>query len=497
MKPFQKSNILIFLFFILGAFILQSAKCGKDPVDPTPVLPLTADFTITQSNNCPAPCEVCFTNISQNATSFQWDFGNGQTSTQTSPCVTYNERGIFTVKLTAIQGSETKVQTKQVTVATDKITRFKEVVPIVNQNAKHVLVTPNGYVYVYYTNSLAGQFIIKQYGPYTTVGGLTNNNVIQGYVNDIVVNDLVLDNDNSILLSGNKNNGAVIRKYTNLNLVFEGIYKYQNTATVSAQSVTPGVNGGYILVGAKGPWGGVGDKVGTYIVKTDRNGAKLNEDVFDITSSIASSKKDVMKRIFRNPDVVEPYIGIGEWTDPIQGKKDIFISRINTSGLVSLTTGSDIIGVGNNQDDFVNDAVQFGGNKYAIVGKYNGNVSFMTFTYNGGLVMNRFNIVKNFPSMIYLTSICSLENTQGFPAQGFGVCGVTSDNKIFVAKLDVAGEIIWQKTYGDAGFLTQPDIAYTFWDGGFVVVGAETCPDVSGCLSRPIIMKMDKNGNIN
>lgn len=495
MKTFQKSNVRIFLFFILGAIVLQSAKCPKDTVEPPTSLTLTADFTITQAANCAAPCQVCFTNTSQNATSFQWDFGNGQTSTEKSPCVTYNERGTFTVKLTAIKGSETKVLTKQVTVTTDRIARFKEVIPLSNQVAKYVLVTPNGFVYVYYTNSSAGQFMIKRYGPYTSVGGLTNV-VEQGYANDFGANDLVLDNDNSILLPGGKSGSAAIRKYTNFSLVFEGIYRYQNDASVWTESATPGVSGGYVLAGKKAPWN-TGDKVGTYTVKVDRNGVKLNEGVFDITPSIASSKKDIIKRIFRNPDIIDPYIGIGEWTDPIQGKTDIFISRIVASGLVSATTGSDIIGVDNNQDDFVNDAVQFGGNKYAIVGKYNGNMSFMTFTHNNALVMNRFDIVKNFPSVTYLTSICSLENTQGFPAQGFGVCGVTSDNKIFVAKLNVAGDIIWQKTYGDAGFFNKPDIAYTFWDGGFVVVGAETCQGVSGCINRPIIMKMDRNGDIN
>ena len=107
------------------------------------------------------------------------------------------------------------------------------------------------------------------------------------------------------------------------------------------------------MAGSKPVWGGTGDRTGTYIAKTDRNGLKVGEDVFDITPSIYSSKKDVIKRIFRNPDARDTYIGIGEWTDPVQGKNDIFISRIATSGLVSSTTGSDIIGVGNNQNDFV------------------------------------------------------------------------------------------------------------------------------------------------
>jgi PKD repeat protein len=486
MKIYLKFNFVLSLVVLVIVLLIS---CKKDKI-------VTSDFTITQSTNCTAPCEVCFTNTSQNAERYQWNFGNGQISTEISPCFTYTERGTYTVTLNAIVGTQTIVQTKQVIVAFDNIARFKEVFPYPNQPGRNILVTPNGYIYAHISN--ANQFIIKQYGPYNSIIGLPST-YEQSYNNDIGITDLVLDNDNGILLVGSVGSGkAGLRKYKNFELIFDYAHNYQDIAPVSALSVTPGNNGGYVIVGSKAAWGGTPDPVGTYTLKIDKFGNKLNEGVFEISPSLPGYlKKDVIKRIFRNPDPFDPYIGIGEWVDPIQEKKDIFISRITNDGLVSTTTGSDIIGLDNNEDDFVNDAVQFEGNKYAIVGKYNGNVSFMTFAYNDGLVMNRFDLVKNFPSLLYLTSICSLENTQGYPAQGFGVCGVTTDLKIFVAKLDINGEVIWQRTYGDAGFLTIPDIAYTFWDGGFVVIGTETCPNTPNCVGMPFVMKTDRNGEIN
>jgi PKD repeat protein len=487
---FKKSNFSVILFFILGAMVLQSSKCPKDAPEPTPQVIVTADFSIVQAANCPAPCQVCFTNASQNATSFQWDFGNGQTSTQTSPCVTYSERGTYTVRLTATSGTDTKVQTKQVIVATDNIARFKEVVPLSNQIARNVLVTPNGYVYVRYTNSALGLFNIKRYGPYNAAGGLTNS-VDQGYnTSNINVADMVADTDNSLLLVGNGvGSSAALIKYTNTGaLVFQSNSKYQNTANTFGSSVVPTGDGNYIVVGSKPIWN-TGDKVGGYIAKIGSAGTKISEDVIGLTPS----NDDRIIRVFKNLD--NTYTGIGVKTDPVQNKTDIFISRINNAGNGSIASGADIIGRNNNENDVVNDAVQIAGYEFALVGRYGGAVTFGTFERNGSVVINYFKVIKSFPNLLSLTGICTLG--QGASFTGFGVCGVTTDNKIFVAKLDGAGNIIWQKTYGNAGFLTLPDIAYTFWDGGFVVVAEETCPDVSGCLARPIIMKMDRNGDIN
>lgn len=52
-----------------------------------------------------APLEVEFTNNSTNATSYNWDFGNGQTAnTQTVPSQTYTNSGIYIITLTVSNG---------------------------------------------------------------------------------------------------------------------------------------------------------------------------------------------------------------------------------------------------------------------------------------------------------------------------------------------------------------------------------------------------------
>ncbi|UPK72275.1 PKD domain-containing protein [Chitinophaga filiformis] len=64
-----------------------------------------ADFTTNIKPICDAPVTVNLINRSQGANSWSWDFGNGQTSTQQNPVVTYSNLGTFNIKLTATSAS--------------------------------------------------------------------------------------------------------------------------------------------------------------------------------------------------------------------------------------------------------------------------------------------------------------------------------------------------------------------------------------------------------
>lgn len=63
-----------------------------------------AGFTVQQNSGC-VPFQVQFNNTSLNATSYQWDFGNGNFSTAINPTNVYLTTGSFNVKLTATNSS--------------------------------------------------------------------------------------------------------------------------------------------------------------------------------------------------------------------------------------------------------------------------------------------------------------------------------------------------------------------------------------------------------
>ena len=61
---------------------------------------VVAAFTATQDGDL-APVVVTLDNTSQNATVYNWDFGNGETSTDELPLLTYLEDGTYIITLTA------------------------------------------------------------------------------------------------------------------------------------------------------------------------------------------------------------------------------------------------------------------------------------------------------------------------------------------------------------------------------------------------------------
>ncbi len=64
------------------------------------VPPTNALFILDPNSGC-YPVDVNFTNLSTNAVSYVWDFGDGSTSTETDPSHTYGDPGVYTVTLVA------------------------------------------------------------------------------------------------------------------------------------------------------------------------------------------------------------------------------------------------------------------------------------------------------------------------------------------------------------------------------------------------------------
>ncbi|MFT5384031.1 MAG: PKD repeat protein, partial [Saprospiraceae bacterium] len=84
-------------------------------VDDVPV----AGFTSITNNAI-----VDFTNTSTNATSYSWDFGDGNSSTLESPSHTYDNDGVYTVILTAINTCGSVTTTEQITIVTPPTAGF-------------------------------------------------------------------------------------------------------------------------------------------------------------------------------------------------------------------------------------------------------------------------------------------------------------------------------------------------------------------------------------
>ncbi len=93
-----------------GRGIWEMSLDGSTPQpNPAPVADFTANPTSGQ-----APLTVQFTDASKNTTAnstYAWNFGNGQTSTQKNPSTTYQNAGDYTITLTVTANGQTNTKT--------------------------------------------------------------------------------------------------------------------------------------------------------------------------------------------------------------------------------------------------------------------------------------------------------------------------------------------------------------------------------------------------
>lgn len=105
-------KITFYLFLLMS--ISTSYNCSKDSNSPTGNLPV-ADFTFTPSSGYKL-LMVEFTDKSTNAATYEWDFGNGQTSNLSNPTTIYSNDGVYTITLKVTNKDGTDKITKTVTV---------------------------------------------------------------------------------------------------------------------------------------------------------------------------------------------------------------------------------------------------------------------------------------------------------------------------------------------------------------------------------------------
>jgi len=109
-----KRNFCWFIFlFGFGLILLSCCKDDSDEINI--IVNPVANFTIVGGNE-PAPHKVFLTNTSTGAASYIWEFGDGEFSYLTNPDHIFQEGGIYTISLTAVNGAIQDVITKTITI---------------------------------------------------------------------------------------------------------------------------------------------------------------------------------------------------------------------------------------------------------------------------------------------------------------------------------------------------------------------------------------------
>lgn len=104
-----------FSFYILAISFFILFSCNKDDENPTPGLQPTASFTLSNTL-AKIGEEITFTNQSRNASAYEWNFDDGNFSTEENPVHAYDSDGTYTVELTATGEGGTHSAMMEVTI---------------------------------------------------------------------------------------------------------------------------------------------------------------------------------------------------------------------------------------------------------------------------------------------------------------------------------------------------------------------------------------------
>src|SRR3954470_20036963 len=94
-------NILKQLSLLLVLAALAMVGCEKDKHSFEDLQPTVKSFFTIAAPPLELGKEIKFTNASESATSYLWDFGDSTNSTDANPAKKYAKAGIYTVKLKA------------------------------------------------------------------------------------------------------------------------------------------------------------------------------------------------------------------------------------------------------------------------------------------------------------------------------------------------------------------------------------------------------------
>jgi PKD repeat protein len=113
MMKITKLNFLLWMFMAVGTLFITSCGEDDDMVPTNTDKPVSSfQFQISTTDFL----EVAFSNFSQNATSYSWNFGDGGNSTEKDPVYSYSAGGSYTVELTATGAGGTHTSSKTITI---------------------------------------------------------------------------------------------------------------------------------------------------------------------------------------------------------------------------------------------------------------------------------------------------------------------------------------------------------------------------------------------
>jgi hypothetical protein len=471
-----------YLIFLSGCLLFSS--CHLDPVEPADSC-ATASFE-TINDGCQAPCTVEFRNTSTNAINPRWDFGDGTTSTESSPQHYYAVSGDYTVRLTVDcpTGGEDQFS---LPVSVRPITFIQEWSVNGSDYGKGVRELPaGGYVVCGYTNI----------DNLNTDGLLYRTNALGEKLVDFPVqfgaskreyaDALELTGDGHVVIAGSTSSFDGIRKGYLLSFTVSGLQLFEKVYdaddhTASLVSIDTAGDGyvmaGYAIVDP------VASSTDLFVVKTDPLGETPGGFVRTFTAPTFESGTGICA----TADGGYLVAGYAE-SDAQPPSFDVYLLKLDAQGNPAPGFPTRIGGALNELANAVEPTADGG---YIIVGEIStpgpaaGDILLIKTDAAGDVIFTR---SFGGPGDQYAEAVA--QTTDG----GYVLTGHTSagGGDILLVRTNSNGDELFARTFGSTGSDYGEDVRQTA-DGGFVIVGTiEPATDVR----KVYLIKTDKDGNV-
>ena len=200
-----------------------------------------SSFTF-DNNQCGAPCSISFTNTSEKAENYYWDFGDGANSDEVDPVHIYEKPGRFNVSLIASGNGHNDTSIQVITIGS--ITFFQPFLNELGPAIDLIQLDDGGYVLVGYSGFVAK---VDKKGKIIWNGNYGSSDsrfiaILQDQLGDLVV----LDNPSST--SFNYIPPALVKITTQGGGIYKkNLFPVTSTSTTSASDIALSSTGDYLI----------------------------------------------------------------------------------------------------------------------------------------------------------------------------------------------------------------------------------------------------------
>jgi len=458
---------------VLCAMMLLTFACQDDDAIPT-----TADFKVS-GEQLWEKCPVEFINTSLGATSYLWDFGDGNTSTEENPTHHYTSPGTYAVSLTASWSAIEDVFTQTIQVNHNITFEHHSYASDAYTCQSVVTASGEGYVMGGSTSTQAGGSSRDVFLMKTDANGSTLWEATFGSSGDDLANVLLSAPDGGYVLTGYKTDSGtgnkdayLIKTDANGNAQWERTFGGSSNDLANAMAVAP--DGGYVLAGSTDS-GGTND---VYLIKTDANGNAQWEQTFGGTGA------DWASAILCTSD--GGYVLAGSTYGQGAGSGDIYLIKTDANGNTQWEKN-----LGGGDADWANAIVSAPDGGYVLAGGTRswgagGNdVYFLKTDANGNMLWEQ---TFGGSDSDWANAI-SLASDGGYLLAGYTYGQGAGSSDAYLIKTDANGNAQWEKTFGGSGYDEANAIQATD-DCGYIAVGSY---DGDGFY----LIKTDGGGNVN